>query len=182
LSSDITIEEKKANSLMSSRGYKILKREEKKEGVAFLAKMPRYKTNVLIWCIPTEGTVGVQYINQMKKAMKEEEVERGIIISSGRYTQTAKSNATKKHIELLSKIPSFDLFDHILVPKHEIMKPEEKQKLLDEYRVKPYQLPRIQVSDPAARAIGARPGDIVRIIRDSPTAGKYIAYRYVVEG
>jgi len=183
LSAEMTIEERKANVLMSLRGYKMLKREEKKEAVSFLARVPRDKRNVLIWCVPTEGTVGVQHINQMKKAMKEEEVERGIIITSGRYTQTAKTNATKKHIELIPRIfPSFNIFDHTLVPKHEIMTQEEKQKLLDEYRVKPYQLPRIKASDPAAKAIGARPGDIVRIIRDSPTAGKYTAYRYVVEG
>jgi len=179
----MTIEERKANVLMSLRGYKMLKREEKKDAVSFVARMPRDKSNVLIWCIPSEGTVGVQHINQMKKAMKEEEVERGIIIASGRYTQTAKTTATKKHIELIARIfPSFNIFDHALVPKHEIMTQEEKQKLLDEYRVKPYQLPRIKASDPAAKAIGARPGDIVRIIRDSQTAGKYTAYRYVVEG
>jgi len=183
LSPEMTIEERKADVLMSLRGYKMLKREEKKEAVSFLARVPRDKANVLIWCVSTEGTVGVQHINQMGKAMKEENVERGIVISSGRYTQTAKSNANKKHIELIPRtFPSFNIFEHSLVPKHEIITPEEKQKLLDEYRVKPYQLPRIQSSDPAAKAIGARPGDIVRIIRDSPTAGKYIAYRYVVEG
>lgn len=179
----MTIEERKANVLISLRGYKILKREEKKEAVSFVAKVPRDKCNVLIWCIPTEGTVGVQHINQLKKAMKDAEVERGIVITSGRYTQTAKSNATKKKIELIPKtFPSFNIFDHVLVPKHEIMMPEERQKLLEAYRVRPYQLPRLMASDPAAKAIGARPGDIVRIIRDSPTAGKYIAYRYVVEG
>jgi len=183
LSFGMTIDERKANVLMSLRGYKMLKREEKKEAISFLVKVPRDKGNTLIWCIPTEGTVGVQHINQLKKAMKDEEVERGIIITSGRYTQAAKTTATKKKIELIPRtFPSFNIFEHALVPKHEIMTPEEKQKLLDEYRVKPYQLPRVKASDPAAKAIGARPGDIVRIIRDSPTAGKYTAYRYVVEG
>ncbi|MEM3722628.1 MAG: DNA-directed RNA polymerase subunit H, partial [Candidatus Bathyarchaeia archaeon] len=55
------------------------------------------------------------------------------------------------------------------------------EKLLAQYRVKPYQLPQIKASDPAAKAIGAKPGDILRIIRKSPTAGEHIAYRYVVE-
>jgi len=48
--------------------------------------------------------------------------------------------------------------------------------------VHPYQLPRLKASDPAVLAIGAKPGDVVRIIRDSPTAGKYVSYRHVVEG
>jgi len=31
------------------------------------------------------------------------------------------------------------------------------------------------------RVIGAKPGDILRITRKSPTAGVYISYRYVIE-
>ncbi|MDH5595457.1 MAG: DNA-directed RNA polymerase subunit H [Candidatus Bathyarchaeota archaeon] len=77
--------------------------------------------------------------------------------------------------------PAFNIFNHTLVPIHEVLAREEKEELLAKYGVRPYQLPQIRASDPAARAIGARPGDIVRIIRESQTAGKYIAYRYVVE-
>ncbi|MEM3162588.1 MAG: DNA-directed RNA polymerase subunit H [Candidatus Bathyarchaeia archaeon] len=78
--------------------------------------------------------------------------------------------------------PSFDIFSHVLVPKHEILTPEEREKVLAQYRVQPYQLPQIKASDPAVKAIGAKPGDILRITRQSPTAGVHIAYRYVVEG
>ncbi|MEM3054716.1 MAG: DNA-directed RNA polymerase subunit H [Candidatus Bathyarchaeia archaeon] len=85
-------------------------------------------------------------------------------------------------MELLPKtFPVFDIFEHKLVPKHEILTQEEREKVLAEYRVKPYQLPQIKASDPAVKAIGAKPGDILRIIRKSPTAGEHIAYRYVVE-
>ncbi|MDH5448813.1 MAG: DNA-directed RNA polymerase subunit H [Candidatus Bathyarchaeota archaeon] len=77
--------------------------------------------------------------------------------------------------------PVFNLFDHELVPKHEILPPDEREKLLDKYRVQPYQLPRIRTSDPAVKAIGAKTGDVVKIIRNSATAGKCVVYRYVVE-
>jgi len=183
LNSKVTLEEKKAKVLIELRGYKLLKREEVKNAISFIVEMPKDKKKALIWCIPTEGAVGIQYINQMKKAMKEAEIERGIIVTSGRYTQAAKVNAKKKGIELIPRIfPSFDIFNHEFVPKHEILTSEEREKVLAKYRVKPYQLPRIKASDPAAKAIGARPGDMLRIIRESPTAGRYIAYRYVVEG
>jgi DNA-directed RNA polymerase subunit H len=46
--------------------------------------------------------------------------------------------------------------------------------------VQPYQLPRINAQDPAVIAVGGKPGDIVRVIRRSQTAGKYVAYRYIV--
>jgi len=182
LSSEKTLEEKKTRVLINLRGYKLLKREELKNAISFMVKL-KDGTKALIWAIPTKGAVGVAYINQLKKAMKEAEVEKGIIVTSGRYTQAAKVNAKKKGMELIPKIfPSFDIFDHEFVPKHEILTAEEKEKLLAEYKVHPYQLPRINVADPALTAIGAVPGDVVRIIRKSPTAGKYIAYRYVVEG
>jgi len=183
LSAELTLEERKAQVLINLRGYKQLKRQERKDAISFLVTAPKEKKNLLLWCIPTESTVGVQHINQMSKAMKEEGIERGIVVTSGRYTQAAKVNAAKKRIELIPRIfPSFIIFDHKLVPKHEILSPEERERLLSEYRVQPYQLPRIHASDPAVKAIGAKPGNIVRIIRDSPTAGKYAAYRYVVEG
>lgn len=159
------------------------KREQQKNIISFVVKMPREQKNALLWVIPTRGTVGIAYINQLKKAMEKREIERGIIVTSGRYTSAAKVKAKKGGIELIPRIfPAFNIFEHELVPKHELLTPEEKMKILMEYRVQPYHLPRIRAADPAAKAIGARPGDIVRIIRKSPTAGKYVSYRYVVEG
>ncbi len=179
-----TVEEKKAEVLIKLRGYKLIKRKDFKDAVGFLVEIPDEKQNALIWCIPGENTtIGVQYVNKLRKAMKELEVERGIIVTSGRYTQAARENARKKGIELLPKtFPAFDIFEHVLVPKHEILSPKEREELLAKYRVKPYQLPKIRASDPAVKAIGAKPGDIVRIIRESPTAGTHIVYRYVIEG
>jgi DNA-directed RNA polymerase subunit H len=167
---------------MKLRGYKLIKRKQAKGASGFLVQTAE-KKKILMWCLPSEGTIGVQYINQLKKAMKEEEVDKAIVITSGRYTQAAKVTARKSGIEMIPRIfPSFNIFDHVLVPKHEIVKPEERKKLLEQYRVQPHQLPRLKASDPAVKAIGAKPGDIVKIIRDSPTAGKYVSYRHVVEG
>jgi DNA-directed RNA polymerase subunit H (RpoH/RPB5) len=126
--------------------------------------------------------VGINSINRLSKAMKDADVERAIIVTDGRYTHAVKHGAKKKKIELLPKtFPAFDLFQHKLVPKHEILTEEEKTGLLAKYKVQPYQLPQINSLDPTVKAIGARPGDVLRIIRKSSTAGEHIAYRYVVE-
>ncbi len=74
----------------------------------------------------------------------------------------------------------FNILEHELVPRHEIVPPEEATRILRELGVKPQQLPWLRVTDPVARAIGAKPGDIVRIYRKSPTSGETIVYRYVV--
>ncbi|RLG89546.1 MAG: DNA-directed RNA polymerase subunit H [Thermoprotei archaeon] len=74
------------------------------------------------------------------------------------------------------------ILKHELVPKHEIAKPEEVAEILRKYGIKPEQLPWIKASDPIIRAIGAKPGDVIKITRKSPTAGEVIVYRYVVPG
>lgn len=176
-----TLEETKAKVLMHLRGYKIQKRKEYKNGIGFIVKTPKGKA--LTYTIPSKGTVGVAYINGLVKILEEEKLEVGVVVTSGRYTQAAKKKARANKIELIPRIfPAFNLFDHELVPKHEILPKDEREKLLEEYRIQPYQLPRIHTSDPAVKAIGARAGDVVKIIRDSTTAGRYIAYRYVVDG
>jgi DNA-directed RNA polymerase subunit H len=174
------VEERKAQILMKLRNYKLIKRKKAKDVGGFLV-LNAEKKKMLMWCLPSRGTIGVAYIKQLIKVMEEVEVDLAIVVTSGRYTQAARKLALKGGVELIPRIfPSFNIFDHELVPKHEIVKPEVREKLLHEYRVQPYQFPHLLSSDPAVVAIGAKPGDIVRIIRDSPTAGKYVSYRYVV--
>jgi len=72
-----------------------------------------------------------------------------------------------------------DIFKHELVPKHRILTEEEKENLLKKYGVKLSQLPRISPKDPAAKAIGAKPNDVIEITRKSPTAGETKYYRVV---
>jgi len=79
------------------------------------------------------------------------------------------------------KEPSYDIFKHELVPKHILLKPDEAKDVLEKYHIKPFMLPYVKSKDPAVRAIGGKPGDIIKIIRRSSTAGESDFYRYVVE-
>ncbi len=157
-----------------------MKKEEIKNATSITIKM-KNDEKAIIWAVTTDGTVGVAYITQLKKAMDDDKVEKGIIVTVGKYTHTAKTRAKQSGIELIPKIfPSFQIFDHDFVSKHELLTPEEKAKFLAEAKVQAYQLPRINASDPAIIAVGGTPGDIVRVIRNSKTAGKYVTYRYIV--
>jgi DNA-directed RNA polymerase subunit H len=71
--------------------------------------------------------------------------------------------------------------DHVLVPKHEIMSQEEKKQVVAQYNATEEQFPFLFSTDPVVREIGAKPGDMVRIIRVSDTAGETTYYRFVVE-
>ena len=68
------------------------------------------------------------------------------------------------------------------MPKHEILPKNKVDEILERYKIQPHQLPLIKSSDPAAKAIGAKPGDVLKITRRSPTAGEAIVYRYVIKG
>jgi DNA-directed RNA polymerase subunit H len=176
------LEERKAEVLIKLRGYKLIKKLKHEGAIGYIVNIPRDKEKGLVWCVPGESTVGIASINRLQKAMKDLELERGIIVTDGRYTHAVKQGARKRRIELLPKtFPAFDIFEHQLVPVHQILEEEEKREILTKYRVQPYQLPQVISSDPAVKAIGAKPGDVLRIIRKSPTAGEHIAYRYVVE-
>ena len=77
---------------------------------------------------------------------------------------------------------SYDIFDHQLVPKHELLSKKEAEELMKEFHIRPHQLPYVRTSDPTAETLGAKMGDILRITRKSPTAGEVVVYRYVVDG
>ena len=83
----------------------------------------------------------------------------------------------KKEIE-----KSYNIFEHQMVPKHELLSKKEAEQLMQEFHIQPHQLPYVKASDPASLVLSAKPGSILRITRKSATAGEVVVYRYVVEG
>ncbi|MEE8358182.1 MAG: DNA-directed RNA polymerase subunit H [Candidatus Hydrothermarchaeales archaeon] len=71
--------------------------------------------------------------------------------------------------------------DHILVPKHKILTDKESDKLLEKYNISKGQLPKILSNDPAIKKINAKPGDVIKITRKSPTAGKAVVHKVVIK-
>jgi DNA-directed RNA polymerase subunit H len=75
----------------------------------------------------------------------------------------------------------FDPVHHDLVPEHIILEDKEVEKLLVTYSITKDKLPLIKVTDPIVKAIGAKPGQVLRIVRKGSPAGEGVAYRLVVK-
>ena len=75
-----------------------------------------------------------------------------------------------------------DITKSEFVPKHIIMNEDEKQQVLDKFKITIRQLPRISVNDAVIKQLGGKIGDVVKIIRNSPVAGEYVYYRIVIKG
>lgn len=80
----------------------------------------------------------------------------------------------------MAKKKQIDVLLHDLVPQHILLTKEETQDLMDKYQITVIDLPQIFEKDPIAIAIGAKEGDVIKIIRESKTTVKSIDYyRYV---
>ena len=65
-------------------------------------------------------------------------------------------------------------------PKFELLSPKEMEQVKLEYNMTDYTTKKMIRSDPMARYFGLKKGDVIRIIRPSPTSGEAIDYRIVM--
>ncbi len=76
---------------------------------------------------------------------------------------------------------------HHLVPEHQIVKKEEEAEILKKLRASKDELPKIRESDAIIKVLESaygtiEEGTIIRILRESQTAGVSVAYRVVIKG
>lgn len=76
---------------------------------------------------------------------------------------------------------SFNLPEHILVPKHELIRnPNKIKEIIKIYKCNRDNLPKIFINDPVSRYYNAERGQLFKIYRTCPTSGIEIYYRIVV--
>jgi len=73
-----------------------------------------------------------------------------------------------------------DISQHFLVPKHRILSNGEVNQLLEKYKIRKFELPKILKSDEMIKKIGAEPGQVIEITRKSQTTGIVKYYRVVI--
>jgi DNA-directed RNA polymerase subunit H (RpoH/RPB5) len=118
----------------------------------------------------------------VRKLLEEEGPSVFVVVTKDRPTHAALKGVN----ELAKDIQFFQINElqvnisrHTLVPPHEPIRVEQAiASILTTYRVKTrFQLPLILSSDPMARYLALKHGQLVRITRPSPSAGTYVLYR-----
>ncbi|KAB8346129.1 hypothetical protein FH972_023178 [Carpinus fangiana] len=131
-----------------------------------------------------DSNVGIRQLRTFAHFITENNFATGIFISAANVTPSAFKVIPSLLPTVLEVFQEQDLLvnitRHELVPKHVLLSDKEKKALLERYRVKETQLPRIQVTDPVAKYLGLKRGQVVKIIRQSVTAGRYASYRWAI--
>jgi len=131
-----------------------------RENLTILVEKTDDPSDQLFVFFPEDEKVGVKPIKTYCQRMKEENVLRAIIVVKVNLTPFAK--AAVKEMSLRGyRVEYFrdsellvDITEHKLVPEHIVLTNQQKIELLERYRLKPSQLPRIQLTDPIARYYG----------------------------
>ncbi|CCH42738.1 DNA-directed RNA polymerase [Wickerhamomyces ciferrii] len=128
-----------------------------------------------------EASVGIKTMKNFVIHISEKNFSVGIFIYQNGITPSANKLIPTVAPAVIETFQESDLIvnitHHELVPKHIVLSDDEKKELLERYRLKESQLPRIQREDPVARYLGLRRGQVVKIIRRSETSGRYASYR-----
>ncbi|EME42651.1 hypothetical protein DOTSEDRAFT_73472 [Dothistroma septosporum NZE10] len=131
-----------------------------------------------------DANIGIKHIKQFAQVLSEKNYYTGIFVSAVAPTPAAMKIIPSILPTVMEIFREEDLLvnisKHELVPKHVLLSPEEKKGLLERYRLKETQLPRIRWDDPMAKYLGLRRGQVVKIIRKSETAGRYASYRWCI--
>lgn len=140
---------------------------------------------ILVFFPDENKRVGVKPIRVLAEKMTENKINHAILVVRQQLTPFAKSaigeTMAKMRIEVFHENELvINITNHELVPQHQPLSDQEKKYLLERYQLKESQLPRLQVNDAIARYFGLEKGNVVKIIRPSETAGRYVTYRFVV--
>lgn len=135
-----------------------------------------------------DDSIGVKELRNFMHHLQGNSFYLGIFISHESITAAGKKFLLGDHefkppggVQIFEEQDLLvNITKHELVPKHILLSKAEKLALLERYRLKETQLPRIQQSDPMARYLGLSRGQVVKIIRKSETAGRYASYRWVL--
>ena len=144
----------------------------------FSIKLPKIDT-IIIYVLSVK-----QRINDIKRFVEENNDKEGtsyilIVNEKLNAADQVKLNAYDFQIYNLSTL-QYNISKHELVPKHELIKDvKEIQNIMEQYQLRSVnQFPYILRTDPMAKYLNAKVGNLMKVTRVSPSCGTNIVYRY----
>jgi len=168
--------------ILEFRGFTTKKPQEDDEYIDVYAEKKQEEGDKItaIARFPKNPQIGVKTIRTLGKKQQEEDLDEALLVAESALTHYAKKESVKLGIEIISSSnPLFNIFDHELVPHHIRLKKKEVSDFLGKYQIEKHQIPKILETDPAVKAIQAKPGDVIKIIRN-PEMGEEGAYYRVI--
>jgi DNA-directed RNA polymerase subunit H len=74
-----------------------------------------------------------------------------------------------------------DKIEHELVPEHSKLSEKDAKDLLKKYSLTIREIPKILLTDPAIAHLDVKEGDVIKIKRNSRTAGETVFFRGVIK-
>ncbi|KAL9109772.1 MAG: hypothetical protein Q9227_005641 [Pyrenula ochraceoflavens] len=117
-----------------------------------------------------DSTIGIKHLRAFAQTLDSQHVTNGIMITQAPVTAAAlrafeplsARGITAEHF--LESDLLVNITRHELVPKHVLLSAEEKKILLERYRLREHQLPRIQANDPVARYLGLKRTNVMVLL------------------
>jgi len=173
---------------LTSEGFKELyKRFENENGFFLMFQHKTKGTNLLVHFTRSEKKISNEDIKKLGVQMNNQGIKNCIIVSNEELSLQSQKMILELDMQQAFHFEHFliselivNITHHELVPKHVLASDEEKESILKKFKIKESQLPKIMTTDPVAKYLGLKKGQIVKIIRNSETAGLHIAYRAVI--
>jgi|GEM_PF-540677 len=111
--------------------------------------------------------------SKAKPAKKAQKTKKAVKAEKPKKAEP-KKKVEKEEEEVIEQIV------HEYIPKHEPLQPEDVEAVLTKYGIGLHHLPKILSADPAIKSMDLTRGDVVKITRNSKTAGEAVYYRVVI--
>ena len=127
-------------------------------------------------------TVSVPIISSLAQKMNAEHVQRAILIGKSKISPSAQAAILQVKsyliIEFFQEKELMDLYiERDSAQRHSVLNNDEKQEFLDRYQIQETQIPKMDVNDPIARHYGLQKGEIIKMIKNRETGGKFFTFR-----
>ena len=104
---------------------------------------------------------------------------RKIIVAKD-FNNKIADHVARQHTQIFKEnVLLEDIISNRYQPKFELLTPSEMEKVKSEYNATDYSIEKMMRSDPVTKYFALKKGDIIRIIRPSPTSGEAVAYRII---